>query len=301
MTRLSAASPPTADADMRAAVAVMMSRLPHRPRIGVILGSGLGAAGRRALQAGAIAIDYADIPNMPQPAVDGHAGQLIAGIGALAGTILLRGRVHYYEGHAWEELTFATRLLAELGIEILIVSNAAGGITAGFSPGDLMLINGHWTRLNVQQPRAARCRVAVDVRPKRSSEDCLWHPELRQIAAAVPTSLTIHEGVYAMNSGPNYETPAEIRMLRTLGVDAVGMSTVPEALAAAARGINVLGVSCITNLASGLTSQPLNHAEVGLTAAGIEDSFTEWLFDLLQALSLSRLSGRVTTDLCELK
>jgi len=279
-----------ADADVKAAAASVKAQLPHLPTVGIILGSGLGAAGQFAMQQGAIAIDYADIPDMPQPAVAGHAGRLISGKGTLAGTLLLQGRVHYYEGHSADGITFATRLLAELGVRTLIVSNAAGGITSGYSPGDLMLINGHWTWLDVQQSTLGSIGL------RGVPQGRLWSEDLRRLAASIPTSLTNHEGVYAMNSGPNYEPPAEVRMLKRLGVDAVGMSTVPEALAAAARGLRVLGVSCITNVASGLSDQPLNHAEVGQTAAVIEAAFTAWLFSLLDVLQRDASSHRVTTN-----
>jgi purine-nucleoside phosphorylase len=246
------------------------------PHTAVILGSGLGAAGRMAIEQGGVAIDYADIPNMPQPAVAGHAGRLIIGAGDLAGVLFLQGRVHYYEGHALERMTFATRLMSVLGVRHLIVSNAAGGITSGYQPGDVMLISGHWTLLNIQEPSAQNGRTLP---PSK-----LWSPRLRQLGRAVATTLSVHEGTYAMMSGPNYETPAEVLMLRTFHVDAVGMSTVPEACAAARRGIEVLGVSCITNVASGLSDQPLDHAEVSETAASVESEFTSWLFEVLKSV-----------------
>lgn len=257
------------------------------PSIAVILGSGLGAAGQAALDAGGRWIDFADIPGMPQPAVVGHAGRLIVGTGALAGVVLLQGRVHWYEGHSVAAITFATRLLAQLGVRTLIVSNAAGGINSKFRPGDLMLIDGHFTTLPVQRPFSGSRERAI------GQPDCLrslppgklWSKQLRQQAAAVSTTLNVHQGSYAMMSGPNYETPAEVRMLQKLGMAAVGMSTIPEALAAAALGIRVLGISCITNVASGLSDQPLDHAEVGATAASIEAAFTAWLFDLLKRLN----------------
>ncbi len=254
-----------------------LSELDAKPHSAVILGSGLGAAGRLAIEMGGVAIKYADIPGMPQPAVAGHAGQLIIGQGELSGVMLLQGRVHYYEGHALGRMVFATALMSALGVKHLIVSNAAGGITAGYQPGDVMLIDGHWTFLNIQEP--------ADDRGRGLPAEMLWSRRLREIAKETPTSLTVHEGSYAMMSGPNYETPAEVVMLQTLGMDAVGMSTVPEAYAAARRGIEVLGMSCITNVASGLSDQPLDHQEVGETAASVEDAFTSWLFRLLKKLS----------------
>lgn len=242
----------------------------------VILGSGLGAVGRTAVAEGGIAVDYDKIPGMPVPAVAGHDGRLIIGAGRLAGTLLLQGRIHYYEGHSLDKITFATRLLHSLDIGQLVVTNAAGGIGANFCPGDLMLLDGHWTFLAVAEASTEAGRTAASTN--------LWSERLRRQAAAVSTPLTLHQGVYAMMSGPNYETPAEVRMLQSMNVDAVGMSTVPEALAAARRGMEVLGVSCITNVASGLSDQPLDHAEVNLIASSIEAEFSEWMIKLLQRL-----------------
>lgn len=249
---------------------------PEPLHTGVILGSGLGAVGRIAVAEGGIAIDYDKIPGMPIPAVAGHAGRLIVGTGRLAGTVFLQGRVHYYEGHSLSKITFATRLLHSLNIRQLVVTNAAGGIGKNFQPGDLMLLEGHWTLLDVAENSAVTGRTAT--------ASHLWSERLRHQAFQIATPLTVHRGVYAMMSGPNYETPAEVRMLQTLGVDAVGMSTVPEALAAAKRGIDVLGVSCITNVASGLSDQPLDHDEVKQTANSIENEFTDWMVELVQSI-----------------
>ena len=239
----------------------------------VILGSGLGAAGERAINLGGISVPYEEIPGMPQPAVAGHAGRMVLGTGQLGGVALMQGRVHYYEGHSLATMLFAVELLAALGVRRLIVTNAAGGITAGYQPGDLMMITGHWSFLNVCE--------AGNYSGRSSAAEYLWNRPLLEMAKTVKSSLTVHQGVYAMMSGPNYETPAEVRMLRTMGVDAVGMSTVPEAMAAARRGIEVLGVSCITNIASGLSEKALDHAEVSETAGSIETEFTQWLFDVL--------------------
>lgn len=266
---LSVAAPEVAVASIRAMPCAAAS---GSIRTGVILGSGLGGPAEIALQHGGVAIPYQDIPGMPPSAVAGHAGRLVIGTGDLAGVVFMQGRVHYYEGHPLDHVVFGVRVLQHLGIRTLIVTNAAGGICPAFRPGDLMLIDGHWTFLNIQQPKKT-CG--------RTLQDHLWSPRLRKIAGSIETSLRVHEGVYAMMSGPCYETPAEVRMLKTLGVDAVGMSTVPEAIEAARAGIEVLGVSCITNLASGLSDAPLDHAEVSETASGIDETFTEWLFQLL--------------------
>lgn len=246
-------------------------------RTAVILGSGLGAVGRQAIDAGATVVDYSDIPEMPTPAVAGHAGRLIFGAGEHSGVVFLQGRVHYYEGHSLDQMLFATRLVHALGVKNLVVTNAAGGIRKGFQPGDLMLIDGHWTFLNVVPPTRQVPVAGMKAR--------LWSRRLRSIASKLSTPLNVHEGVYAMMSGPNYETPAEVRMLSSLNVDAVGMSTVPEALEASRLGIEVLGISCITNVASGLSEQTLDHAEVSETAASIEGEFSRWMFSLLRELS----------------
>lgn len=245
----------------------------------VMLGSGLGAVGKYAVQTGGRQIDYQSVPGMPQPAVPGHAGRLVIGAGPLSGILFLQGRVHYYEGHPLSSLTFAVRMLSQLGVRNFVVTNAAGGIRSGFAPGDLMVIDGHWTFLNVQQTSTSAGFLP--------NEQRLWNRRLRELALQTDTPLNVHSGVYAMMSGPNYETPAEVRMLGRLGVSAVGMSTVPEAITAASLGMDVLGVSCITNVASGLSDSPLDHAEVGQTASNIEADFTSWMLKLLEQLSLS--------------
>jgi purine-nucleoside phosphorylase len=240
----------------------------------VILGSGLGQPAEAALTAGGCVVPFEQIPDLPTPGVSGHAGRLVIGRGPWQDVILLQGRVHYYEGHPLDRVTFAVRMLAALGIRQLIVTNAAGGIRNGFRPGDLMVINGHWTFLNVCSERV----------PARQRTGRLWNRELQRRCKTIPTSLRIHEGVYAMMPGPNYETPAEVRMLQHFGIDAVGMSTVPESLVAARRGIRVLGLSCITNVASGLSENALDHSEVTQTAATIESAFTDWLQQLTETL-----------------
>ena len=208
---------------------------------------------------------------------------------------MLQGRVHLYEGHSIASVEFGTCLLHGLGARILIVTNAAGGIRADFQPGNLMLITSHLRPLatgcvmgrpdsrDVELPGLcglvnARCSGA----PMR--DDLFWNEELRHRIRLIKTPLQIHEGVYAMMTGPNYETPAEIRAMRRLGADAVGMSTVPEALAAASLGMRVLGVSCITNVAAGLSTATLSHADVTATATAIEISFADWLWNVIRVI-----------------
>ena len=228
------------------------------PRVGVVLGSGL--AGLADVVEGPSVIPYADIPGMPQPTVPGHRGEFVAGRLAGIPVILQRGRLHLYEGHSAETAVFPVRLMAALGIEVLVVTNAAGGIRPDVRPPALMLISDH-LNLTGRSPLVGPVRDGEQRFPDMSAA---YDPALRARAREVARAagVTVHEGVYAGLLGPSFETPAEIRMLATLGAHAVGMSTVLEVIAARARGVRVLGISTITNLAAGITDQPLNHEEV---------------------------------------
>ena len=256
-----------------------------RPIVGVILGSGLGSAADVLLQSGGLSLSYAEIPGMPCPHVIGHAGKLVLGRVHGQPVAMLQGRVHSYEGHSLADILFGIRLLRQLGIQALIVTNAAGGICQAFSPGSLMLISDHLRPLGSRFPDFSSIASVMGTSHSPAHNKHLWNCSLRALAHGIPTSLTICEGVYAMMPGPCYETPAEIRMLKQLGADAVGMSTIPEAMYAASWGIDVLGVSCITNVAAGLSANLLNHAEVTATASSIETEFRRWLWDLLEQLS----------------
>ena len=232
------------------------------PRIGAVLGSGLGAFGD-SLE-GLIKAPYADIPHMPSAAVVGHAGNLCLGKVGEAPVACLQGRVHAYEGHALDRLVFGVRLLAALGCRAVVLTNAAGAVNRGLSPGDLMLIVDHLNLMGRSPlvgpndglgPRFPDMTTAYDLALRRDAK-----------RAAVETGVELKQGVYAAMLGPSYETPAEVRMVRTLGADAVGMSTVPEVIALRHRGVRVGAMSCITNLAAGLSDHPLDHAEVEETA-----------------------------------
>ena len=247
------------------------------PPVAVILGSGLRHAADDVLDRGGIAIHYTDLPGMPVPHVPGHEGRLIVGTGDTP-CVLLQGRSHYYEGWSPADITFCVSLLSGLGVQTLIVTNAAGGISPGYQPGHLMLIDGHLSFVDLSVLGSTNDGSAI-----RSLR--VWDEELLRTAALVPSSLMIHQGTYAMMSGPNYETPAEIGMLRHLGADAVGMSTVPEALAAHQHGMRVVGISCITNAAAGLGGTPLSHDEVGEAAAAVEQEFAAWLLRLIDAIA----------------
>jgi purine-nucleoside phosphorylase len=244
-----------------AAVAAILGG--RRPDVAVVLGSGFGALAKELRDAAAL--DFQDIPGFTGSSVTGHAGRLVCG--TLQGRCILvySGRFHHYEGHPPELVALPVRLAGKLGIEMLLLTNAAGGIRGTFRPGEVMLIRDH-INMMWRSPLAGRA-MEGELRFPDCSEpyDPVMCEALRQSARAIGVSL--HEGVYAAVLGPSYETPAEIRMLQRLGADAVGMSTVPEVLTAAARRMRVAAVSCITNRAAGLSDRPLSHADV-LAAAG---------------------------------
>jgi purine-nucleoside phosphorylase len=240
------------------------------PATAVVLGSGLG--GFASSLDGATSIPYSDIPNWPVSNVVGHEGRLVIGAAAGRPIAALSGRAHFYEGHDLRTVTFGTRVLGMLGVKTLILTNAAGGVNSGFAPGDLMVIDDHINLLGsspLTGPNDARFGVRF---PDLTH---VYSPRLRRLAdeAAAAQGLTLRHGVYAACHGPSYETPAEVRYLRTIGADAVGMSTVPEAIVARHMGVDVLGISCITNFAAGVRPQPLNHDEVLETAKRVRETF----------------------------
>jgi purine-nucleoside phosphorylase len=226
--------------------------------VGIVLGSGLAGLGE--VLEGSTVIPYTEISGMPLPTVPGHRGEFVAGTLEGVPVILQRGRLHLYEGHAPETAVFPVRLMARLGIEILIVTNAAGGIRPAMKPPALMLIRDH-LNLTGRSPLAG---PVADGEQRFPDMSAAYDPALRALAreVAAAAGVTLHEGVYAGLLGPSFETPAEIRMLATLGADAVGMSTVLEVIAARACGVRVLGISTITNLAAGIGDRLLDHEEV---------------------------------------
>ena len=239
-----------------------------RPRMGLVLGSGLGALADELGQLERL--PYASIPHHPTSSVPGHAGNLC--LGELEGVRVacMQGRAHAYEGHALSRVVFGVRLLAELGCEAVLLSNAAGGIADRLLAGSLMRIEDH---LNLMGDSPLRGPCARGVRFPDMSQ--AYDFELGQACerAAREAGVALERGVYAALLGPSYETPAEIRMLKTLGADAVGMSTVPEVIALRQMGVRVAAVSCITNLAAGRSPEPLSHAEVEATAARVKSDF----------------------------
>jgi purine-nucleoside phosphorylase len=263
------------------AAAALRARWPAVPEIAVVLGSGLGAFADGL--GGATALPYDAIPHWPASRVVGHAGKLVAGSVKGRGVLALSGRVHFYEGHDLATVTFATRVLGRLGVRTLLLTNAAGGINTRFRQGALMVIDDH---INLQgaNPLVGPNDDRLGRRFPDMSE--VYSRRLRRIAdeAARALSRPIEHGVYLAVSGPSFETPAEIRAFRTLGADAVGMSTVPEAIVARHMGIDVLGVSCISNMAAGVLPQPLTEEEVIETTGRVRHEFGALLEAIIERL-----------------
>lgn len=257
------------DAVKEAADAVR-SRIEAVPDIAIVLGSGLGAFAGELTDA--VSLPYGELPHWPASNVIGHEGRLVVGRRGGKLVAALSGRCHTYEGHDLRTVTFAVRVLGVLGVKTLILTNAAGGINTGFSEGALMVIDDHINLLG-NNPLVG----ANDERfgPRFPDMTEVYSRRLRAIAdeAGRELGLTLPHGVYVSLLGPSYETPAEIRFLRTIGADAVGMSTVPEAIAARHMGLEVLGISCITNMAAGVLPQPLDHNEVMETARRVRSQF----------------------------
>jgi len=251
--------------------------------VGVVLGSGLGHVASTLLEKGdARALNYEAIPHFPTSSVEGHAGQLVYGKSGETSALIMQGRVHLYEGYSAAEVIFPARVLFALGVRRILLTNAAGGISQ-LSPGDLMVITDH---LNLTGGNPLVGPSDGRFGPRFPDMSHTYEPALRTQAAEVAKELGIplKAGVYAGLMGPTYETPAEIRMLKMMGADAVGMSTVYEAFAAAEAGVEVLGISCITNLAAGISKEKLSHDEVKETASRVEKSFADLVLGLIPRL-----------------
>jgi len=267
---------------VQAAADAVRARVRTLPTTAVVLGSGLGDfAGSLA---DATSIKYGELPNWPVSTVPGHEGRLV--IGTTQGQLVaaLAGRCHLYEGFDGQTVTFATRVMGLLGVKQLILTNAAGGVNTSFSQGALMVIDDH-INLTGQNPLAGPNDNRLG--PRFPDMSAVYSSRLRALAdeAAKAAGVTLAHGVYAALLGPSYETPAEIRYLRTIGADAVGMSTVPEAIVARHMGVEVLGLSCITNMAAGVLPHPLNHEEVMATAQRVRGQFIALLEGIIGRLS----------------
>lgn len=242
-------------------------KLTFQPEIAIILGSGLGPLANEVENA--IEMDYSEIPHFPISTIPGHEGKLVMGTISGKKVIVMKGRFHYYEGHDMSIVTLPTRVFAKLGIKYLLVTNAAGGVRDDLNPGDIMLINDH---LSFLCPSPLMGPNLDEFGPRFKDMTEVYNNKLMSMSkeAAKKVNVEVKEGVYAYFKGPMYETPAEIRGIRTLGADAVGMSTVPEAIVARHSGMSTLGISLITNKAAGLGQSELNHVEVTETAANAE-------------------------------
>ncbi|HEY8234671.1 MAG: purine-nucleoside phosphorylase [Vicinamibacterales bacterium] len=261
------------------AAAFVRARAPLEPQVGVILGSGLGAFGD-SLE-GATALPYTEIPHFPASTVVGHGGSLVLGRCRGVPVAVMKGRVHFYEGYSLEQVVFPARVLGRLGVGTLVVTNAAGAVNKSYAPGELMVIEDHINLLG--NPMLGPNEDTLGERFFDLSE--AYDRGLRDAAGAAcdASGVRSHRGVYLALTGPSFETPAEIRAFRTLGADAVGMSTVPEVIAARHMGIRVVGLSCITNMAAGVLDQKLDHREVLETGERVKEKLLAVLGRLVQA------------------
>jgi len=267
---------------IRQAADYILEHVSLRPQVGLILGSGLGDFADTLEDA--VRVSYSDIPHFPVPTVAGHSGALVFGKKQGKTVVALQGRIHFYEGRSMAELTLPVRVLSAIGVKTLILTNACGGVNLSFKPGDLMLISDH---INFSGANPLVGPNLEEFGPRFPDVSDLYAASIRAAVKEKAAEAGIHlqEGVYLMYSGPNYETPAEIRAFRVLGADTVGMSTVPEALVAGHCGMQVLGISCVTNMAAGVLPQKLSHAEVIETAALVHDTFHALVDIALEAIT----------------
>lgn len=264
------------------AARLIRARAGEDVRVALVLGSGLGAFADEL--EGAQAIPYDEIPGFARPTVEGHAGRLVVGRVGAATVAAMQGRFHFYEGYTLEEVTFPVRVLGLLGAKSLVLTNAAGGLNNSYEQGALILISDH---LNLMGTNPLLGKNDPRFGPRFPDMTEVYDREYQEaaIAEAREMGLELRRGIYAALTGPSYETPAEIRMMRLLGADAVGMSTVPEAIVARQMGLRVLGFSCITNMAAGVLDKPINHEEVIETGERVRETFAELLRRVIPKLT----------------
>src|SRR5829696_4814396 len=264
------------------ATRVIRARIDVDPRIALVLGSGLGGFADEFDEA--LGIPYEEIPGFVRSTAQGHAGRLVVGKVDNVPVVAMQGRVHYYEGYSFEEVTFPIRTFKLLGIKTLILTNAAGGINVQLTQGALMVISDH---VNLMGDNPLRGPNDERFGPRFPDMSAVYSPELQELVVdeAKAIGVEVRRGIYGALSGPSYETPAEIHLLRNLGADAVGMSTVPEAIVARHMGLEVLGISCITNMAAGISDEPINHEEVMATGDRVRGTFTELLRRVVRGIS----------------
>jgi purine-nucleoside phosphorylase len=256
----------------------ILSKSRLRPKIAVVLGSGLGAFADELTDATRIAYDK--IPGFPKPTAEGHAGCLVIGTVKEVPVAVMQGRVHFYEGYSMKEVVYPMRVLRQMGIQAAILTNAAGAVNLTFKPGDLIVMRDHISLHSINPligPNDERFGTRF---PDMSEAYCKPYREMA-FAEGKKLGMELKEGVYAALTGPSFETPAEIRYLRTIGTDMVGMSTVPEIIVARHMGVRVLGISCMTNMAAGILDQPLTHAEVMETGERVKTKFVALLRSII--------------------
>lgn len=263
------------------AARTVRARTGDEARIALVLGSGLGDFADDLNEK--TIIPYEEIPGFPKSTAEGHAGKLVSGKVDKVPVLAMQGRVHFYEGYSLEDVTFPVRTFKLLGIKTIVLTNAAGGIDVELSQGGLMVITDHLNLMGANPLRGAN-----DERfgPRFPDMTEVYSRELQEMVVeeARAIGIEVRRGIYAALAGPSYETPAEIHMLRTFGADAVGMSTVPEAIVARQMGMNVLGISCITNMAAGISDEPINHKEVMETGQRVRAIFTQLLKSVIGRL-----------------
>jgi purine-nucleoside phosphorylase len=274
--------PDTEFARAERAAKFVLGKTKLRPKIAVVLGSGLGAFADELTEA--VRIPYGKIPGYPQSTAIGHAGRLVIGKAGRVSVAAMQGRVHFYEGYSAREVVFPMRVLGRMGIRSTIITNAAGGISLNYKQGGLVVIRDH---INLQGANPLIGPNDERFGPRFPDMTTAYWREYREMALEEAKSLgmEVPEGVYAALSGPSYETPAEIRYLRTIGADLVGMSTVPEVIVARHMGIRVLGISCVTNMAAGILDQPINQLEVLETTDRVKGQFIALLRAVLPRLA----------------
>ena len=258
------------------------SRTGARPSVAVVLGSGLGGFAEEL--SGSSSLPYREIHGFAQTTVEGHAGRLVIGQAGSVAVAAMQGRFHFYEGYSLDDVTFPVRVLKLLGVQTLILTNAAGSLNTEFTPGSLMVISDH---INLMGANPLIGQNDKRFGPRFPDLTATYDPDLQNlvIEEATAMKLDVRRGVYAALSGPSYETPAEIHMVRTLGADAVGMSTVPEAIVARHMEMRLIGISCITNLAAGVSNQPVDHDQVIATGESVRGQFTELLRRVIAKLT----------------
>ncbi|MDU2673888.1 MAG: purine-nucleoside phosphorylase [Clostridium sp.] len=266
---------------IKASADFILSKSNYKPEIGLILGSGLGSLADSIENPEFY--NYSDIPNFPTSTVEGHAGRLV--IGTLGGkqVVAMQGRFHYYEGYSMEKITFPVRVMKLLGVSKLIVTNACGSVNQDFNAGDLMVITDH---INFSGSNPLFGHNLDEFGPRFPDMSEAYNLDLRNKVLNVgkELGLDLKQGVYVMFSGPTYETPAEVRMAKIMGGDAVGMSTVPEVIVANHSGIKTVGISCLTNMAAGILDQPLNHEEVIETSARVKNDFIKLMNRVIEII-----------------